>query len=323
MIEVKNLTKTYGKHTALDHVSFKIRNRKIYGLLGPNGAGKSTTMNIIAGCLAPTDGTVVINGYDICDNPLDAKRQIGYLPEIPPLFPDATPAEYLTFVAEAKGVKGEMVERQVAEAMEITGLTTVARRLIRNLSKGYQQRVGIAGALLGNPDIIILDEPLVGLDPKQIIDIRHLIKKLGQTKTVILSSHILAEIENICDHIIIISGGKVVADDAVEYLERSSNANQTITITAKGDGKQAAKVLRGVATVESVKIISESNGVAILEIISTSKEDLRDTIFFAMADARMAVLSMEQSEQTLESVFMNLTGQGTTSDDDNDQEEDE
>ncbi len=228
MIEVKNLTKRYGKHTALDNVSFKIRNRKIYGLLGPNGAGKSTTMNILSGCIAPTAGSVTVNGYDICKHPIDAKRQIGYLPEIPPLFPEMTPYEYLRFVAEAKGVKGELVRLQVKEAMEVTGLVPVADRLIRSLSKGYQQRVGIAQAILGNPDIVILDEPLVGLDPKQIMETRELIRRLGQTKTVIISSHILAEISQICDHVIIIDQGRVVADQAIETLETSSRSLEAV-----------------------------------------------------------------------------------------------
>ena len=308
LIEVKNLTKTYGKHKALDGVSFKVRNRKIYGLLGPNGAGKSTTMNILAGCLAPTDGTVVVNGYDICDNPIEAKKQIGYLPEIPPLFPDATPYEYLTFVAEAKGVKGETVELQVKEAMALTGLTAVADRIIRNLSKGYQQRVGIAQAILGNPDIVILDEPLVGLDPKQIIDIRALIKKLAQTKTVIISSHILAEISNLCDHIIIISDGKVVADNETEDLERDSMNVQILVLTVKGQGRAAADVLQKINGVTAVDIVTEKDGQAVLQVSIASDKDLRDEIFFAMADARLAVLSMEQREQSLEDVFLNLTG---------------
>ena len=205
MIEVNHLTKKYGNNTAVDDVSFKIRNGRIYGFLGPNGAGKSTTMNIIAGCLAATDGTVLINGCDICNDPIEAKKQIGYLPEIPPLYTDMTPHEYLRFVAEAKGVKETKLDKQVNEVMELTGITHMKDRLIAGLSKGYKQRVGIAQAMLGNPDIIILDEPTVGLDPQQIIDIRALIRKLGETKTVILSSHILAEIREVCDHIIITS----------------------------------------------------------------------------------------------------------------------
>ena len=219
MIEVQNLTKVYGANKALDNVSFKIRNGHIYGLLGPNGAGKSTTMNIIAGCLAPTDGTVLINGYDVCDQPLEAKRQIGYLPEQPPLFVDMTPYEYLCFVAEAKGVSPDVLERQVKEAMTVTDILSVKNRLIRNLSKGYRQRVGIAQAMLGNPDIIILDEPTVGLDPQQLTEIRALIRKLGHKQTVIVSSHILSEISELCDHVIILSEGRVVADDDMAALE--------------------------------------------------------------------------------------------------------
>ena len=242
MIEVKNLTKRYGNRIALDNVSFKIRNRKIYGFLGPNGAGKSTTMNIMAGCLAPTDGSVVINGYDISEHPIDAKRQIGYLPEIPPLFPDMTPYEYLIFVAEAKGVDKEKVIPQVTEAMSLTGLTSVSNRIIRNLSKGYQQRVGFAQAMLGNPDIVILDEPLVGLDPKQIMETRDLIKRMGQTKTVIISSHILAEISQICEHIIIIAEGKIVADCELSDIDDAQKSLEELFLSLTGYEKASDSI---------------------------------------------------------------------------------
>lgn len=228
MIEVKNLTKRYGKQIALDHISFKIRNRKIYGLLGHHGAGKSTVLNILAGCLAADEGTVTVNGYDICEQSMDAKRQMGYLPENPPLFPDMTPYEYLTFVAEVKGVKGELVRRQVKEALTLTGVVPVADRMIRNLSKGYERRIGIAQALLGNPDIVLLDEPLEGLDPKQTMETRELIKRLGQTKTVVISGHVLAEISQICDHIIILDGGQVVADRDVEFTDIPNQSLESV-----------------------------------------------------------------------------------------------
>ena len=311
MIEVTNLTKRYGDCTAVDNVSFKIRNGKIYGFLGPNGAGKSTTMNIITGCLAPTEGTVSINGYDILDNPIEAKKQIGYLPEIPPLFSDMTPLEYLTFVAEAKGVDAESVLRQVSEVMVLTGITGVRDKLIKNLSKGYKQRVGIAQTMLGNPDIIILDEPTVGLDPKQIIEIRELIRRLGQKKTVIVSSHILAEISAVCDHVIIMSNGKIVADDDISCLESNVKATRNISITVKGDMDGVRAALSSINGVSDVRFDAESSdktpGAVQLIVTVSTADDLRDDIFFAMAEKKYAVISMEQKEMSLESIFLSLT----------------
>ena len=322
MIEVKGLTKKYGAHTAVDNVSFKIRNGHIYGLLGPNGAGKSTTMNIIAGCLSPTDGTVLINGYDICDQPIEAKRQIGYLPEQPPLFGDMTPFEYLCFVAEAKGVKDDLIDRQVKEAMTVTDLIPVKDRLIRNLSKGYRQRVGIAQTMLGTPDIIILDEPTVGLDPKQLTEIRALIRKLGEKLTVIVSSHILSEISELCDHVIILSEGKVVADDSMAALEARVSPEKVLRMTVKGDESGVRGVLKGIEGVKSVTSDGASSieGAINLKVTTAADVDLRDTIFFAMAEQRYAVISMELVEQSLESIFLSLTGgtkQKTAKEDDN------
>ena len=310
MIEIQGLTKKYGSRTAVDNVSFKIRNGHIYGLLGPNGAGKSTTMNIIAGCLAPTAGTVLINGYDICDRPIEAKRQIGYLPEQPPLFGDMTPFEYLCFVAEAKGVKDDLIDRQVKEAMEVTDLLGVRDRLIRNLSKGYRQRVGIAQTMLGTPDIIILDEPTVGLDPRQLTEIRALIRKLGEKLTVIVSSHILSEISELCDHVIILSEGRVVADDDMAALESRVSSEKTIRMTVRGDAAGVRGVLEGIAGVVSVEDGGASGieGAISLVIKTEAESDLRDTIFFAMAEARYAVISMELAEESLESIFLTLTG---------------
>ena len=241
MIEVKELTKVYGKTVAVDHMSFKIYNGQIYGFLGPNGAGKSTTMNMITGCLAPTTGTVKINGFDIQTEPAKAKRCIGYLPEIPPLYNDMTPAEYLRFVAEAKGVPFDRAIRQVTEAMELTRIIDKKDRLIKHLSKGYRQRVGIAQALLGNPDIIILDEPTVGLDPRQIADFRNLIRRLGETKTVIISSHILSEISELCDHVLIISDGKLIENASMEELRaREKSLEETfLELTSQAEEKDA------------------------------------------------------------------------------------
>ena len=307
MIEVKNLTKRYGANTAVDDVSFKIRNGRIYGFLGPNGAGKSTTMNIIAGSLAATSGSVQINGYDICNDPIEAKKQIGYLPEIPPLYSDMTAFEYLHFVAEAKGVKPARAQKQVNEVMEQTGIAHMKDRLISGLSKGYKQRVGIAQAMLGNPDVIILDEPTVGLDPQQIIEIRELIRRLGQTKTVILSSHILAEISEVCDHIIIISRGKIVADDTLEALEARAGDETVLRMTIKGERSGILDVLSGYPNIREVNVLKEADGTLELEIKLPRGVDLRDELFFAMAERRYAVISTQQMTASLEEVFLSLT----------------
>ena len=311
MIEVKGLTKVYGNKTAVEDVSFKIRNGRIYGLLGPNGAGKSTTMNIITGCLSPTEGTVLVNGYDVCTQPIEAKRQIGYLPEQPPLFADMTPLEYLTFVAEAKGVADDLIDRQVKEAMSLTDLTGVKDRLIRNLSKGYRQRVGIAQAILGSPDIVIMDEPTVGLDPQQLKEIRALIRKLGTKHTVILSSHILTEISELCDHVIIISEGHVVADSSMAELEAQVSSDTVLNMSIKGDEAGIREVLGTIPGVLDVVILPAPNKKTVsLRVTTEGQGDLRDDIFFAMAERRYAVVSMERSEHSLEEIFLSLTAKG-------------
>ena len=308
MIEVKNLTKVYGDHTAVDHLSFKINNGKIYGLLGPNGAGKSTTMNMMTGCLAPTSGSVSINGFDIVKEPTLAKKCIGYLPEIPPVYNELTPTEYLSFVAEAKGVSYEKAIRQVQEVMELTGIFDMRDRLIKNLSKGYRQRVGIAQTMLGNPDIIILDEPTVGLDPKQIIEIRALIRMLGESKTVIVSSHILAEIREVCDHVLIISKGKLMANAPIEELGEKVDTHTKLKLSVRGDENGVIAVLNEIEEIESCSVeASHEEGVVNLLLSVNSREDLRDRIFFAMADKRYALLSMEKEEASLEAIFLQLT----------------
>ena len=308
MIEVCELTKVYGDHVAVDHLSFKINNGKIYGLLGPNGAGKSTTMNMMTGCLAPTEGTVRINGFDIFAEPMQAKRCIGYLPEIPPVYDEMTPEEYLHFVAEAKGVAPGRAIRQVQEVMDLTQITSMRRRLIKNLSKGYRQRVGIAQTMLGNPDIIILDEPTVGLDPKQILEIRALIRRLGEKKTVIVSSHILAEISEICDHVLIIAGGRLIANAPIEELQSKAQAGARLRLSVRGDEEGILAVLGEIEELESCTVgTSREAGVVNLTVVARGESDLRDRIFFAMADRRYAVLSMEREEATLESVFLSLT----------------
>lgn len=310
MIEVKNLTKVYGDHTAVDHLSFKINNGKIYGLLGPNGAGKSTTMNMITGCLAPTEGSVKINGFDVYKEAQKAKRCIGYLPEIPPVYEEMTPEEYLRFVADAKGVPFERAIRQVQEVMELTQIDSMRRRLIKNLSKGYRQRVGIAQAMLGNPDIIILDEPTVGLDPKQILEIRTLIRRLGEIKTVIISSHILAEISEICDHVLIIANGKLIANAPIEELQNKSNAGARLKLSVRGDEQGVLDTLSEIEELESCTVgVSREAGVVNLTVSAKGDTDLRDRIFFALADRRYALLSMEKEEVSLESIFLSLTAE--------------
>lgn len=305
MIKVRNLTKKYGNHLAVNNISFDIKPGKIYGLLGPNGAGKSTTMNILTGCLAATSGEVKVDGHDIFDEPIEAKRHIGYLPEQPPVYGEMTPREYLMFVAEAKGVPFEKSLRHVKEVMQLTQIYDVRNRLIRNLSKGYRQRVGIAQAMIGEPDVIILDEPTVGLDPAQIIEIRNLIRKLGRLKTVIISSHILAEISAVCDHVIIISHGNIVANDTLENLEASASRNNALTLKIKGDKARAEKLISSVSGVASAEY-SENGGIVSASVIAEEGADIREAVFNAFASAKLPILDMHTNETTLEDIFLGL-----------------
>ena len=260
MIEVRNLTKKYGDHLAVDNLSFRVEKGQIYGFLGPNGAGKTTTMNIITGYLAPSEGTVTVNGKDIQKEPEEAKKCIGYLPELPPLYVDMTVKEYLKFVAELKKVPVKEREKQIAEVMEMTYITDMQGRLIKNLSKGYRQRVGLAQAILGYPEVIILDEPTVGLDPKQIIEIRDLIRKLGENHTVILSSHILSEVSAVCDHIMIIAHGKLVASDSPEGLQKLQSGSTELKLTVKGSYEQVQSALSAISEIEAVEPDEEAKG---------------------------------------------------------------
>lgn len=308
MIEVKNLVKRYGDFEAVRGVSFKIERGMIYGFLGPNGAGKSTTMNIITGCLAATEGEVTIGGNDIYEDPVAAKSMIGYLPEQPPLYMDMTPNEYLEFVGRAKGLSGEKLYKSIDRVIAKTGLTAYADRLIKNLSKGYKQRVGIAQAILGDPEIIILDEPTVGLDPRQIIEIRELIKELGRDHTVILSSHILTEISAVCDYVLIIAHGKVVASDTLENLTKKYEGKNYVDITARGDEARIRRIVDSIPGVIEAEIDQGALGQMHVRIATDSKTDIRETLFFRFADAKMPILSMEYEEVTLEKVFLELTG---------------
>jgi len=309
LIEVKHLTKKYGGHTAVKDLSFTIETGKIYGFLGPNGAGKSTTMNIITGCLAATEGQVLINGHDIFEDPGEAKKHIGYLPELPPVYMEMTPYEYLTFVGEAKGLrKGELLE-QIEEAMNDTQIIDVQNRLIKNLSKGYRQRVGIAQAIIGNPEIVILDEPTVGLDPLQIIEIRALIKKLGEKRTVILSSHILPEIQAVCDHVMIITKGTLVANDTLENISSYLTGNRSMKLLVKGEEGKIRMTLNEIQGIleYTLEPNADEAGCWDIEIKSERDLDLRETIFFAFSRLGYPILNMINEVITLEDVFLRLT----------------
>ena len=305
LIEVKHLTKKYGPNTAVDDISFTVESGRIYGFLGPNGAGKSTTMNIICGCLSATDGEVLVDGVDIYDEPLAVRRKIGYLPEIPPLYPDMTPREYLRFIARAKKV--DDVNADVDHVISLTSIDDVKDRLIRNLSKGYKQRVGIAQAILGDPEIIVLDEPTVGLDPVQIIEIRELIRELGKDHTVILSSHILPEIEAVCEYVIMIAHGKIVASDTLENLNRSLGDTEILTVEGDGSVEQMKAALDGVGGLKITGVPTPIG--AKLEIETPSDRDIRRDVFKAFADAGIALVRLESNSQTLENIFVRLANE--------------
>ena len=308
MIEVSNLTKKYGDHIAVDHLSFRVEKGQIYGFLGPNGAGKSTTMNIITGYLAATEGTVTIDGKDIQKDPEEAKRAIGYLPELPPLYVDMTVREYLDFVAELKKVPKKERKQQIDEVMEMTQITDMQQRLIRNLSKGYRQRVGLAQAILGYPEVIILDEPTVGLDPKQIIEIRDLIRKLGENHTVILSSHILSEVSAVCDHIMIIAHGKLVASDSPENLQKLMSGSMELNLEVKGSAAAVKSALQEISQIDRIEENTEaSKNVAKMKVISKENADIREQVFYALADAKLPILEMTHAEKSLEDIFLELT----------------
>lgn len=308
MIAVEHLTKRYGSFTAVDDISFTLEQGHIYGFLGPNGAGKSTTMNMMTGCLAATAGSVTIDGLDIFEQAREAKKLLGYLPEIPPLYPEQTPEEYLRFVAEAKGLPKAQIDAQVAKALAETRLEPMANRLIRNLSKGYRQRVGIAQALLGDPHYIILDEPTVGLDPLQIIEIRDLIHELGQTHTVILSSHILSEVQAICESVLIIAHGKLVAFDTPQNLENRLTSGGRLTLSADCSAEALHRILAAVPAVCDCRLLTAEEGrcKAQLEITGDAAEACK-ALFFAFAKAETAILQLTPEKADLENIFIELT----------------
>ena len=310
MIEINHLVKKYGSHVAVDDLSLTVEPGKIYGFLGPNGAGKSTTMNIITGYLAATSGEVKINGFDVLKQPEEAKKCVGYLPELPPLYMDMTVKEYLDFVAELKKIEKSLRAGYVKEVMKITKTEEVSGRLIRNLSKGYRQRVGFAQAVLGYPEILILDEPTVGLDPKQIIEIRDLIKELGKKHTIILSSHILSEISAVCDHVFIISHGKLVASDSTENLLERMTGAQEIELQVKAEEDTAETAIREIAQVERCeKTESKEDGAVQLLVTAKKDADVREAIYHTCVEHHMPILEMKAASKSLEDVFLELTSQ--------------
>ena len=309
MVEIKNLVKKYGDKYALDDISFTINNGEIVGFLGPNGAGKSTTMNIVTGYLASTTGSVVIDGKDILDDPIGVKKLIGYLPEQPPLYGEMTVQEYLEFVYELKGCTLNK-KKHIDEICTITKVASVRNRLIRNLSKGFKQRVGIAQAIIGNPQIIIFDEPTVGLDPKQIIEVRNLIRTLGKNHTVILSTHILSEVQSVCNRIIVINNGKIVADEKTENLNRAISENSRYKVKISGPQKEVAQAIRNIPGVVTVDSLNERDADAFVYIIeSATNTDIRKRLFRTLAEKAWPMLGLEPVGQDLEDIFIKLTSE--------------
>lgn len=316
MITISNLTKKYGDKYALDNLSFNVRKGEILGFLGPNGAGKSTTMNIITGYISYTDGTVTVDGHEINENPMEVKKLIGYLPEIPPLYLDMTVWDYLEFVYELKKVRLDNKKPHIQGIVETVGIDDVKCRRIGNLSKGYRQRVGLAGALIGDPEVLILDEPTVGLDPKQIIEIRNVIKSLGKEKTVILSSHILSEISAVCDRVIIINKGKFVAEDTPENLAKRVGRTKKMLIRVSGDRAEAGEVLNSFDTISSVACVSSADDVYDFEFETTMDADGRKQLFFAFAQKEIPILMQKETDTSLEDIFLTLTENAVKEDND-------
>ena len=307
MIEVKNVTKKYGKVVAVDKISFTINDGEIIGLLGPNGAGKSTTMNMITGYIEPTEGTIIIDGYDISKKPKKAKKEIGYMPEGVPLYTDMTVKEFVTYMAEIKKVDRKTRKEKVQKIIEETGLKDVEKKLTRNLSRGYKQRVSMAGALVGEPKILILDEPTVGLDPKQITEIRNLIKELGKTHTIILSSHILSEVSQICQKVIIINKGKIIAVDTPENLENKVANKNDIYVTVEDLENRIEEVAKNIKEISKIELVKEHEDKTKKYLIESEKDvDLRKIVFNEFAKENITIFEMKKADTTLEDAFMKL-----------------
>ena len=307
MIEVRNLVKRYGKRCAVDHLSFTVEDGQIFGFLGPNGAGKSTTMNIMTGYLAPSEGEVLVDGHNILEEPEEAKRRIGYLPEQPPLYPDMTVREYLSFAAELKGIAKKDRKENIDKAIALAHLQDAERRLIRNLSKGYRQRVGLAQAILGFPKVIILDEPTVGLDPRQVVEIRDVIRQLAADHTVIISSHILSEIRAICDRVLIIRKGKLVACDTPTRLEEALSAGSAIELLAKGSQSAVEAVLDTVPGITDRSVTAQADGT--VRIVLSTETDSREVLFLSFAAAGVPLLELRIRNASLEEIFLDLTAE--------------
>lgn len=312
MIEVKNITKKYGNFTAVDNISFTVKDGEIVGFLGPNGAGKSTTMNMITGFIESTEGSIIVNEYDISKKPKKAKMQIGYMPENVPLYSDLTVKEFISFMAEIKLIDRKQRKENVNQAIEDTGLTEVRNKLIKNLSRGYKQRVSMAGALVGNPKVLILDEPTVGLDPKQIIEIRNLIKELGKKHTVILSSHILSEISQICERVIIINKGKIVAIDTPENLEEKTKEQNVIFVTVEDKEEKMLKIKEKIKEIETLEMVKDNqDGTKQYKIISNDKVDIRKNLFDILPKEGITIFELKKAETSLEDAFIKLVDKTT------------
>ena len=307
VIQVKNVTKKYGKFVAVDNISFEVKDGEILGLLGPNGAGKSTTMNMITGYIEPTEGTIIVDDYDMSDKPKKAKRQIGYMPEGVPLYTDMTVKEFVTFMAEIKKVDKKNRRIKVGQIIEQTGLRDVQKKLIRNLSRGYKQRVSMAGALVGEPKVLILDEPTVGLDPKQITEIRSLIKELGKTHTIILSSHILSEVSQICQRVVIINKGKIVAEDTPENLETKVSSKNVVYVTVEDSENKITEVVKKIKDITNIKFIKENNDNTKQYLLESDKDvDLRKIVFQEFAKENITIFELKKEDATLEDAFIKL-----------------
>ena len=307
MIEVKNVTKKYGKFKAVDDISFTVKDGEVVGFLGPNGAGKSTTMNMITGFIEPTEGTIIVNGYDIMKKTKKAKKQIGYMPESTPLYFELTVKEFVTYMAELKLVERKNRKEEVEKVINDTGLKDVENKLIKNLSRGYKQRTSMAGALVGNPDVLILDEPTVGLDPKQIIEIRNLIKKLGEKHTVILSSHILSEISQICERVIIINKGKIVAIDTPENLEEKTKEKNILYVTVEDVNNKMPSVKDKIKEIEELSLVKDNeDGTKQYKIISDSKVDVRKSLFEILPKEEITIFELKKAETSLADAFIKL-----------------
>lgn len=307
MIEVKNVTKKYPNIEAVDNINFTIKDGEVVGFLGPNGAGKTTTMNMITGFIEPTEGQIIINGFDIVKKSKKAKKQIGYMPEGVPLYTELTAREFVNYMAELKDVKAKERKEAVEKAIEETGLKDVQNKLIKNLSRGYKQRVSMAGALVGDPDVIILDEPTVGLDPKQITEIRNLIKELGKKHTVILSTHILPEVSQICERVVIINKGKIVAVDTPENLEKMTKENNGISVTVEDKNENMKKLKELIPEIESVEMVKDNeDGTKQYTIISKADTDLRKKLFDVLPKQDITIFELKKTETTLEDAFIKL-----------------